>query len=103
MRTVGNGHSRAATSARRRGRRANARPGEEPIAALTPDLGPLPPIPVALGAVLATDPTLVIARMVARAWMRYRTDGHRMPRAPVDGALIACRRRHPITRPSTSE
>jgi hypothetical protein len=48
---------------------------------LTPDLGPLPPIPVALGAVLATDPTLVIARLVARAWMRYRTDRHRTPRS----------------------
>jgi len=79
MATTGNGHSRAATSARRRGRRENARPGEQPIAALTPDLGPLPPIPVTHGAVLATDPTLAIARLIARAWMRYRTEGHRMP------------------------
>lgn len=70
MTTTGNGHSRAATSARRRGRRGDVRPGQEPIAALTPDLGPLPPIPVMHGAVLATDPTLVIARLIARAWMR---------------------------------
>jgi len=82
MRTVGNGHSRAATLARRRGRWENARPGEEPIVALTPDLGPLPPIPVTLGAVRATDPTLVIARLIARAWMRYRTRGHHTRRAP---------------------
>ena len=81
MTTTSNSHRRTATSARRRARRENARPGEEPIAALTPDLGPLPPIPVALGALLATDPTLVIARLIARAWMRYRTDGHRMPRS----------------------
>jgi hypothetical protein len=81
MTTTGNGHSRAATSARRRGRRGDVRPGQEPIAALTPDLGPLPPIPVMHGAVLATDPTLVIARLIARAWMRYRTDGHRTRRA----------------------
>jgi len=81
MTTTSNGHSRTATSAQRRERRENARPGEEPIAVLTPDLGPLPPIPVALGAVLTTDPTLVIARMVARAWMRYRTDGYRTPRS----------------------
>jgi len=40
----------------------NARPGQEPITALTPGLGPLPPIPVTLGAALATDPTLIIAR-----------------------------------------
>jgi hypothetical protein len=33
------------------------------------------------GAVLATDPTLVIARLIARAWMRYRTGGHRTRRA----------------------
>jgi hypothetical protein len=81
MTPTSNSHRRTATSARRRGRRENVRPGEEPITTLTPDLGPLPPIPVALGAVLATDPTLVIARMVARAWMRYRTDRHRMPRS----------------------
>jgi hypothetical protein len=80
MATTSNGHSRTATSAQRRERRENARPSEEPIA-LTPDLGPLPPIPVALGAVLTTDPTLVIARMVARAWMRFRTDGYRTPRS----------------------
>jgi len=79
MTTTGNGHSRAATSARRRGRREDARPGEQPIAALTPDLGPLPPIPVTLGAALATDPTLIIARQIARVWMRYRTGGHRTP------------------------
>jgi len=54
MTATGNGHRRAATSARRRERWGNARPGQEPIAALTPDLGPLPPIPVTLGAVLAT-------------------------------------------------
>jgi hypothetical protein len=69
-------------SARGRGRREDARPGEQPIAALTPDLGPLPPIPVTHGAVLATDPTLAIARQIARAWMRHRTDGDRMPRSP---------------------
>jgi hypothetical protein len=34
---------------------------------------------VVLGDVLAPDPTLVIARLVARGWMRYRTDGHRTP------------------------
>jgi hypothetical protein len=66
MTTTGNG--RAATSARRRGRRGDVHPGQEPIAALTPDLGPLPPIPVMHGAVLATDPTLVIARLIARFW-----------------------------------
>jgi hypothetical protein len=81
MTTTSNSHSHTATSAPRRERRANARPGEEPVTALTPDLGPLPPIPVALGAVLATDPTLVIVRLVARAWMRYRTDRHRTPRS----------------------
>jgi hypothetical protein len=74
MTTTSNSHT--TTSAPRRERRANARPGEEPVTALTPDLGPLPPIPV-----LATDPTLVIARLVARAWMRYRTDRHRTPRS----------------------
>jgi hypothetical protein len=36
---------------------------------------------VTLGAVLAIDPTLVIARLIARAWMRYRTDGHHTRRA----------------------
>ena len=81
MTTTGNGHSRAATSTRRRGRRGNARAGQEPIVALTPDLGPLPPIPVTHGAVLAIDPTLVIARLIARAWVRYRTDGHHTRRA----------------------
>ena len=77
MTTTGNGHSRAATSTRRRGRRGNARAGQEPIAALTPDLGPLPPIPVMHGAVLATDPTLErvehagLARSVEALWRRY--------------------------------
>ena len=77
MRTMGNGHSRAATLTRHcAGLWKNGCPGEVPIAALTPGLGPVPPIPVALR-VVSTDPTLVIARLVARAWMRYQTARHR--------------------------
>jgi len=61
-------HNAIATLARSRQWRSTAGSGDESVAGLTPGLGPLPSVPVTRGGVPATDPALVIARVVARAW-----------------------------------